>query len=120
MKLYQRQRIIAFLDPGADPLGAGYHTLQSKIAIGSGGLLGKGFMHGSQTQLQFIPEQFSDFIFSVIGEEFGFAGSLLVFGLFGLVIWRGLAIAGAARDRFGRLLAYGIVTMLLVPISAML
>jgi len=118
LKSYQRLRIVAFLNPGADPLGAGYHTLQSKIAIGSGGLLGKGFLRGSQTQLQFIPEQFSDFIFSVVGEEFGLLGALLVLALFGLLIWRGLVIAGAARDRFGKLLAYGIVTMLLFHCGA--
>jgi rod shape determining protein RodA len=118
LKPYQRLRISSFLNPAADPLGAGYHTIQSKIAIGSGGLIGKGFLHGSQTQLQFIPEQFSDFIFSVIGEEFGLLGSLFVLGLFGLVVWRGLAIAVAARDNLGRLLAYGIVTMLVFHLGA--
>jgi rod shape determining protein RodA len=118
LKSYQRSRIVSFLNPEADPLGAGYHTLQSKIAIGSGGLLGKGFLHGSQTQLQFIPEQFSDFIFSVVGEEFGFLGAMVVLGLFGLIVWRGLAIAASARDRFGQLLAYGIVTMLVFHCGA--
>ncbi|MCU0641546.1 MAG: rod shape-determining protein RodA [Candidatus Margulisbacteria bacterium] len=118
LKSYQRQRIVAFLNPGADPLGAGYHTLQSKIAIGGGGFLGKGFLQGSQTQLQFIPEQFSDFIFSVVGEEFGLLGALLVLSLFGLIVWRGLVIAAGARDSFGRLLAYGIVTMLVFHFGA--
>ena len=112
LKSYQRQRIVAFLDPAADPYGAGYHTLQSKIAIGGGGLLGKGFLHGSQTQLQFIPEQHSDFIFSAIGEEFGFIGSVFVLGLFAVLIWRTLAIAWSARDDFGALLAAGIAALL--------
>ncbi len=112
LKSYQRQRIIAFLNPAADPYGAGYHALQSKIAIGSGGLFGRGFLQGSQTQLQFIPEQFSDFVFSVIGEEFGFIGSALILALFGLLIWRMLAIAFQARDSFGKMLASGVAVMI--------
>ena len=111
LKAYQRQRIAAFLDPAADPYGAGYHSLQSMIAVGSGGLFGKGFLHGSQTQLQFIPEQHSDFIFSAIGEEFGFLGSLIVLCLFALLIWRALVIAAESRDLLGRLLASGIATL---------
>ena len=111
LKAYQRQRIAAFLDPAADPYGAGYHSLQSMIAVGSGGLFGKGFLHGSQTQLQFIPEQHSDFIFSAIGEEFGFLGSLIVLGLFALLVWRALVIAAESRDFLGRLLASGIATL---------
>lgn len=111
LKEYQRQRVTAFLNPGLDPYGAGYHSLQSKIAIGSGGIFGKGFLRGTQTQLQFIPEQHSDFIFSVIGEEFGFIGAVAVLALFAVFIWRALYIAGQAADRFGALLASGISVM---------
>ena len=111
LKDYQRLRITAFLNPAADPYGAGYHSLQSKIAIGSGGLFGKGFLHGTQTQLHFIPEQHSDFIFSVVGEEFGFLGSSIVLGLFALIVWRCLTIARMASDSFGALLASGIAVM---------
>lgn len=118
LKTYQQQRIVAFLNPEADPFGAGYHTIQSLIAVGGGGFWGKGFLQGTQTQLQFIPEQHSDFIFSVIGEEFGFVGSIIVILLFGLVIWRGLVIADEARDVFGKMLASGIVTMLIFHVFA--
>ncbi|MDD5593889.1 MAG: FtsW/RodA/SpoVE family cell cycle protein, partial [Candidatus Margulisbacteria bacterium] len=111
LKAYQRQRIVAFLDPAADPYGAGYHSLQSMIAVGGGGLFGKGFLHGSQTQLQYIPEQHSDFIFSAVGEEFGFLGSVFVLGLFALLVWRALVIAAEARDFFGRMLASGVAVM---------
>ncbi|MBN3033902.1 MAG: rod shape-determining protein RodA [Candidatus Saganbacteria bacterium] len=111
LKAYQRQRIVAFLDPAADPYGAGYHSLQSMIAVGSGGFFGKGFLRGSQTQLQFIPEQHSDFIFSALGEEFGFLGSLAVLGLFALLVWRALVIAAESRDFLGRALASGIAAM---------
>lgn len=112
LKAYQRQRILAFLNPAADPYGAGYHSLQSMIAVGGGGFFGKGFLHGTQTQLQFIPEQHSDFIFSVVAEEFGFLGAVMVVGLFALVIWRALLIARQASDLFGRLLAAGVAVML--------
>lgn len=118
LKVYQRQRIIAFLNPAADPYGAGYHTLQSKIAVGNGGFFGKGFLAGSQTQLQFIPEQHSDFIFSAVGEEVGFIGSLIVLALFALLIWRALSLAYESPDRFGQLLAAGIATMLLFHLLA--
>jgi rod shape determining protein RodA len=111
LKSYQKMRIVAFLNPGADPHGAGYHSLQSRIAVGSGGIFGRGFLRGTQTQLQFIPEQHSDFIFSVIGEEFGFLGASLVLSLFGVFIWRAFAIAGQAADLFGNLLASGIAVM---------
>lgn len=118
LKSYQRQRITAFLNPAADPHGAGYHTLQSKIAIGSGGFLGKGFLRGTQTQLQFIPEQQSDFIFSVVGEEFGFIGGVAVLGLFGIMIWRALEIAKSARDYFGKMLALGVASMTVFHVLA--
>lgn len=111
LKEYQKQRVITFLNPGADPYGAGYHSLQSRIAIGSGGIFGKGFMRGTQTQLQFIPEQHSDFIFSAIGEEFGFIGAAVVLSLFAVIIWRAFVIAEQAFDLFGNLLASGIAIM---------
>ncbi|KAA6187386.1 rod shape-determining protein RodA [Thiohalocapsa marina] len=105
MRPYQRQRVLTFLDPGSDPLGAGYHIIQSQIAIGSGGTYGKGWLNGTQSQLEFLPEHSTDFIFAVIGEEFGFAGTLLLLGLYLFIILRALAISANAGDSFGRLLA---------------
>lgn len=113
LKDYQKKRILTFLNPEADPLGSGYHVIQSKIAIGSGGLWGKGLLHGTQTQLHFIPEQHTDFIFSVVGEELGFVGGFLVLGLYALVIGRGIVIAHQSSTRFGSLLAIGVTSMLL-------
>ncbi len=112
LKGYQQQRIVAFLNPEADPYGAGYHSLQSKIAIGSGGFFGKGFLRGTQTQLQFIPEQHSDFIFSALGEEFGFIGAAFSLGLFAVFVWRAYVLAWQAPDFFGSLLAAGIAAMM--------
>jgi rod shape determining protein RodA len=100
---YQRQRILTFLNPENDPLGAGYHIIQSQIAIGSGGLFGKGYMNGSQAQLEFLPERSTDFIFAVIGEEFGLLGQLLVLALYGVVIGRALYLAMQGQDTFSRL-----------------
>jgi rod shape determining protein RodA len=102
---YQRQRVRTFLDPQQDPLGAGYHTIQSQIALGSGGLFGKGYMNGSQAQLEFLPERSTDFIFAVIGEEWGLVGLGVLMGLYLLVIARGLFIASQAQDTFSRLMA---------------
>ncbi|MGF1644315.1 MAG: rod shape-determining protein RodA [Thiotrichales bacterium] len=102
---YQRQRVMTFLAPESDPLGAGYHIIQSKIAIGSGGVFGKGWLNGSQAQLQFLPERTTDFIFSVIGEEFGLLGALVLFTLYLVVVLRGMQIAMHAQDTYGRLLA---------------
>jgi rod shape determining protein RodA len=102
---YQRQRVLTFLNPQEDPLGAGYHTIQSQIAIGSGGLFGKGYMNGSQAQLEFLPERSTDFIFAVIGEEWGLVGLAVLIGLYLLVIARGLYIAVQAQDTFSRLVA---------------
>lgn len=102
---YQRARILTLLDPESDPLGSGYHIIQSKIAIGSGGVYGKGWLNGTQSQLDFIPERSTDFIFSVFGEEFGFLGSVLLIGLYLVIIYRGLYIAASSDDNFGRLLA---------------
>lgn len=110
---YQRNRIRVFLDPELDPFGAGYHVIQSKIAIGSGMLLGKGWMGGTQSQLSFLPENHTDFIFAVAGEEFGFIGALVILLLYLILIWRGLTIALNADDRFGTLLATGITGMYL-------
>jgi rod shape determining protein RodA len=100
---YQRQRILTFINPENDPLGAGYHIIQSQIAIGSGGVFGKGYMNGSQAQLEFLPERSTDFIFAVIGEEFGLLGQLLLITLYGLVIARALYLAMQGQDTFARL-----------------
>jgi rod shape determining protein RodA len=109
---YQRRRLLAFLDPLADPLGAGYALIQSKIAIGSGQIVGKGLFAGTQTLLRFIPEQHTDFIFTVIGEELGFLGALALLALYLLWVWRALDIAASAGDRLGALMATGLATMM--------
>src|SRR5579859_3276343 len=110
MHTYQRERVLTFLDPQRDPLGAGYHIIQSEIAIGSGGVFGKGWLHGTQSQLDFLPESSTDFIFAVLGEEFGFMGVLALIGLYGFIIGRALFIAMRAQDTFSRLTA-GSLTM---------
>jgi rod shape determining protein RodA len=109
---YQRQRIMAFVDPDYDPGGKGYHALQSKIAIGSGELVGKGLYGGTQSQLKFLPEGHTDFIFAVYAEEWGFLGVLVLLALFIALIWLSLEIASTAKDQLGALLAAGIVAML--------
>ncbi len=111
LKEYQRRRLLVFLDPSLDPLGSGYGIIQSKIAVGSGMLWGKGLFAGTQNVLQFVPEHHTDFIFSVIGEEVGFVGAVVLLALFFIWLARGLAIAAQARDRFGGLAAVGIVSM---------
>jgi rod shape determining protein RodA len=108
LKPYQRERMVSFINPQSDPLGAGYHIIQSEIAIGSGGAWGKGIFQGTQARLNFLPEQTTDFIFAVYAEEFGFAGSMLLLGLYAALIARGAWIARHARDRFGSLLAVGV------------
>ncbi len=108
MQDYQRERVLTFLDPGRDPLGAGYNIIQSQIAIGSGGLFGKGWLNGTQAHLNFIPEQHTDFVFAVLAEEFGLFGVIMLFTLYLAVIGRGLWIAHQAQDNFSRLLAGGI------------
>ncbi len=100
---YQRQRILTFINPENDPRGAGYHIIQSQIAIGSGGVFGKGYMNGSQAQLEFLPEHSTDFIFAVVGEEFGLLGQLLILTLYGVVIGRSLYLAMQGQDTFARL-----------------
>lgn len=107
---YQRRRIEILLDPSQDPLGAGYHTIQATIALGSGGTTGKGWLHGTQAQLDFLPERSTDFIFAVFGEEFGFLGNGLLLILFALIIARGFVIAAQAKSTFSRLLA-GSITL---------
>lgn len=105
---YQRQRILTFFNPGSDPLGAGYHTFQAKIAVGSGGIYGKGWLNGTQSQLDFIPERATDFIFVVFAEEFGFLGTVLLLFLYSFIVVRGLSIALYAQDTYSRLLASGL------------
>jgi rod shape determining protein RodA len=112
VKNYQLDRLTSFLDPTRDPQGAGYNRQQSEIAIGSGGLFGRGLLAGTQTNLDFVPEQHTDFVFTVVGEELGFAGAIVLLSLYGVLIWRGFRTALMSRDSFGTLLAAGIVAML--------
>lgn len=111
---YQRQRVLTFLDPQADPLGAGYHIIQSTIAIGSGGITGKGYLRGTQGQLEFLPERTTDFAFAVVGEEFGLIGALLLIGLYLFVVLRALHLATQMRDTFARLLAGSLASIFFV------
>ncbi len=111
LKEYQQRRILTFLDPDRDPLGAGYHIIQSKIAIGSGMISGKGFLKGTQNALSFLPEEHTDFIFSVLAEEWGFVGSVVVVLLFLMLIFWGLNIAQGCREPFGTIMAVGITSM---------
>lgn len=111
LKAYQQNRLRIFFNPGADPLGSGYHVTQSKIAVGAGGLTGQGFLHGSQSQLKFLPEGHTDFIFSVFAEQWGFLGVLVLLALFSALIVRGMEIAMKAKDMAGMLVAAGIVCM---------
>ncbi len=108
MPAYQQKRISTFLNPGSDQKGAGYNVYQSKVAIGSGGILGKGYLHGSQTQLHFIPEQRTDFIFCVPGEEFGFVGSSIIIGLFTALLLHGVNVARLSKNKFRSVAAIGI------------
>lgn len=112
LKDYQKMRLTVFLDPNIDPLGSGYHIIQSKIAIGSGMLFGKGLFGGTQSQLNFLPENHTDFIFAVIGEELGFVGAAIILLLYLILLYRGVKIASQAKDNFGSLLATGITSML--------
>jgi len=105
MRDYQKQRVLTLLNPESDPLGSGYHIIQSKIAIGSGGLYGKGWLNGTQSQLDFLPERTTDFIYAVFAEEFGLMGAIVLLSLYAFIIIRGLYIATKAKDSFGRLLA---------------
>ena len=112
LKPHQQKRISSFLDPSADPLGAGYNALQAKVAIGSGGFFGKGFLNGNQTQLRYIPQQWTDFIYCVIGEEFGFIGSVLVIALFLIIFLRLFKLSATAKDKFSVLIIIGVLTLL--------
>lgn len=113
---YQKKRILTFLDPQRDPLGAGYHATQSKIAVGSGGLWGKGYLQGTQSQLHFLPEHHTDFAFSVWAEEWGFVGCAALLGLFLLLLLFGVHVASRAEDSSARLLALGIVAFFFWPV----
>lgn len=112
LKDYQKQRLLVFLNPNVDPLGAGYTIIQSKIAVGSGGLIGKGWLAGTQNQLNFLPERHTDFIFSVIGEEWGLFGALILILLYFLITRRGFDIASSTNDIYGKLVAVGIVVLI--------
>ncbi len=116
LKDYQKNRIRVFWDPNLDPAGLGYQAIQSKIAVGSGGLFGKGWLHGTQNQLNFLPKRYTDFIFSVIGEEWGFLGVSFVLLLYFLLIIIGIYIASKSKDSFGKLLACGISVMILAHV----
>ncbi len=109
---YQKQRLLVFLNPNIDPLGAGYTIIQSKIAVGSGGLFGKGWLAGTQNQLNFLPERHTDFIFSVMGEEWGFHGAVVVVFLYFVIVQKAFTIANLTSDRFGKLIATGIGVLL--------
>ncbi|MBM3566792.1 MAG: rod shape-determining protein RodA [Alphaproteobacteria bacterium] len=111
LREYQKKRILMFLDPESDALGAGYHIIQSKIALGSGGVLGRGFLQGTQGHLSFLPEKQTDFIFTMLAEEFGMIGGLVLLSLYGIVLLYGFAIAFGSRNHFGRLLAMGVTAM---------
>jgi rod shape determining protein RodA len=116
MKDYQRQRVLTFLDPGRDPLGAGYHIIQSKIAVGSGGFLGKGYLHGTQGSLRFLPEQHTDFAFAIFSEEWGFAGSVVLLLLFLALVYRMFFLASQSQDRFASFACGGIASYFLAHI----
>ena len=105
---YQKRRVLTFLNPDTDALGAGWNITQAKIALGSGGVAGKGFLLGTQSRLSFLPEKATDFIFTIVGEEFGFFGTMALLGLFAMVLFYGVRVALASRNQFGRLLAMGI------------
>jgi rod shape determining protein RodA len=113
---YQKMRIIIFLDPGQDPRGAGYQIIQSKIAVGAGGIFGQGFLKGSQTKLNFLPEQQTDFIFSVLSEQFGFIGGIIVLGLFAWIFYKGFSIAYKARNQFYSYIAAGFTAILVFQV----
>jgi rod shape determining protein RodA len=115
LKAYQQERILGFLDPSRDPLSSGYQQMQSRIAVGSGGLLGTGWQEGTQTQLRFLPTQHTDFVFSVLAEEWGFIGASFALGLYMAMLMWGLMIARNSKDIFGAVLAVGLVGTLLWP-----
>jgi rod shape determining protein RodA len=112
LKEYQRSRILTFISPDRDPLGAGYHIIQSKIAVGSGGIWGKGYLQGTQSKLHFLPAQHTDFIFAVLGEEWGFVGCGVILGLYlALILW-GLTRGVRTQDQYGAIIAFGVTAMI--------
>ena len=117
LKPYQKNRILTFLNPDADPLGAGYQIIQSKIAIGSGGLFGKGFLNGSQAYLNFLPEKHTDFIFTLYAEEFGFVGALLIISLYSLITYRIIKIGNETRSIFGKLYCFGFANAFFIYVA---
>ncbi len=117
LKPYQKSRILTFIDPSRDPLGAGYQITQSKIAIGSGGLFGKGFLNGSQSYLDYLPEKHTDFIFTLFSEEFGFFGSCLVLGIYTLITWKIVVIGNMVRETFGKLYCYSFATAFFIYVA---
>jgi len=117
LKPYQKSRILTFLDPSRDPLGAGYQITQSKIAIGSGGLFGKGFLNGSQSYLDYLPEKHTDFIFTLFSEEFGFFGSMLILTLYMLITWRIVSIGNKVRNSFGKFYCYSFATAFFIYVA---
>lgn len=116
LRPYQRQRLLVFINPNTDPLGAGYTIIQSKIAVGSGRLLGKGWLSGTQNYLNFLPERHTDFIFSVVGEEWGFVGSMILLALYFLLIKRMLRMLDMTENIYGRLLIAGVATMIFLQV----
>ena len=116
-RLYQKQRLFTFINPNMDPLGLGYTIIQSKIAIGSGSAFGKGFLNGTQKNYAFLPEQHTDFIFSVLAEEFGFFGCIVVIGLYLYIIVRMLRLAGLVRNRFAGLVIVGVASALFIQMA---
>ena len=117
LKPYQKSRILTFFDPSRDPLGAGYQITQSKIAIGSGGLFGKGFLNGSQSYLDYLPEKHTDFIFTLFSEEFGFFGSCFVLGLYVIITWRIISVGNMVRDTFAKLYCYSFATAFFIYVA---
>jgi rod shape determining protein RodA len=116
LKVYQQNRILNFLDPGADKLGAGWQVIQSKIAIGSGGLTGKGYLQGTQKALEFLPAKHTDFVFSVLGEELGFVGAFVVLLMFAVLIYKALLIAQKARSQFASAVCVGIASYFIIQV----
>ena len=117
LKPYQKARILTFLNPDRDPLGAGYQIIQSKIAIGSGGLFGKGFLNGSQSYLDYLPEKHTDFIFTLFSEEFGFIGSIIILFLYFIITHRIVSIGHSTRSIFGKLYCYGFATAFFIYVT---
>ena len=117
LKPYQKSRILTFFNPERDPLGAGYQIIQSKIAVGSGGIFGKGFLQGSQSYLDYLPEKHTDFIFTLFSEEFGFSGSVVLLLIYALIIYRITLIGIAAKDNFAKLYCFGFATSFFVYVA---